>query len=117
MAATEALKFASSHARNDAPTYYLIATNAVKSYNDPTTPYDSASRRHRTAAVQRASMSTRYMEAMVYYNLLPKKAVDLDPKKKDYWTSLADEWRNKAMALREKSKTAASAPSPTKTAP
>jgi tetratricopeptide (TPR) repeat protein len=118
----EALEFANSSARNDAPTYYLIATNAwSKSYNDPTTSYDE-----RVAvvdlglqAVQRAvEIRTDYMEAMVYYNLLyrEKAKLDLDPKKKDYWTSLADEWRNKAMALREKSKAGSAAPSPTRTA-
>jgi len=119
----EALDFTNSYARNDAPIYYLIATNAwSKSYNDPTTPYEE-----RVAvvdlglqAVQRAvEVKSDYMEAMVYYNLLyrEKAKLDLDPKKKDYWTAQADEWRNKAMALRERSKTASSAPSPTKTAP
>jgi tetratricopeptide (TPR) repeat protein len=116
----EALEFANSYARNDASIYYLIATNAwSKSYNDPTTPYEE-----RLAvvdlgllAVQRAvEVKSDYMEAMVYYNLLyrEKAKLDLDPKKKDYWTAQADEWRNKAMALRERSKTASSAPSPTK---
>ena len=119
----EALEFANSYARNDAPTYYLIATNSwSKSYNDATTPYDE-----RVAvvdvgllAVQRAvEIKSNYMEAMVYYNLLyrEKAKLDLDPKKKDYWTSLADEWRNKAMALRERTKTGSPAPPATKTAP
>lgn len=118
----EALEFANSYARNDAPIYYLIATNAwSKSYNDPTTPYEE-----RVSvvdlglqAVQRAvEVKSDYMEAMVYYNLLyrEKAKLDLDPKKKDYWTAQADEWRNKAMALRERSKSASSAPSPTKNA-
>jgi tetratricopeptide (TPR) repeat protein len=118
----EALEFANSYARNDAPIYYLIATNAwSKSYNDPTTPYEE-----RVSvvdlglqAVQRAvEVKADYMEAMVYYNLLyrEKAKLDLDPKKKDYWTSQADEWRNKAMALRERNKPASPAPSPTKNA-
>lgn len=120
----EALEFANSYARNDAPIYYLIATNSwSKSYNDPTTPYEERVLVVDLGlqAVQRAvEVKPNYMEAMVYYNLLyrEKAKLDLDPKKKEFWTAQADEWRNKAMALREKSKTGSSspAPSPTKTA-
>lgn len=118
----DALDFANSFTRNDAPMYYLIGTNAwSKSYNDPTTAYDERVKVVDIGiqAIQRAvDIKSDYMEAMVYFNLLyrEKAKLDLDPKKKDYWTSLADEWRTKAMALRERQKAASSAPAPTKTA-
>jgi tetratricopeptide (TPR) repeat protein len=119
----DALDFANTYTRNDAPMYYLVATNAwSKSYNDPTTAYDERVGVVEIGlkAVQRAcEIKADYMEAMVYYNLLyrEKAKLDLDPKKKDYWNSLADEWRSKAMALMEKRKASSPAQPPaTKTA-
>jgi tetratricopeptide (TPR) repeat protein len=114
----DALDFANSYTHNDAPMFYLIGTNAwSKSYNDPTTAYDERVKVVDIGiqAVQRAcDLKPDYMEAMVYFNLLyrEKSKLDLDPKKKEYWTSLADEWRTKAMALMEKRK-ASSAAQPT----
>ncbi len=119
----DALDFANTYARNDASMFYLIGTNAwSKSYNDPTTAYDERVKVVDVGlqAVQRAcDLRADYMEAMVYFNLLyrEKAKLDLEPKKKDYWTSLADEWRNKAMALRERQKAASAPPAAaTKTA-
>jgi len=119
----DALEFANSYMRKDPAIYYLIGTNAwSKSYNDPTTSYEDRVQIVDLGlqAVQRAvDVKPDYMEAMVYYNLLyrEKAKLDLDPKKKDQWTALADEWRNKAMALRERQKAAAGAsPSATRTA-
>jgi tetratricopeptide (TPR) repeat protein len=119
----DALDFANTFARNDASMFYLVGTNAwSKSYNDPTTAYDERVKVVDIGiqAVQRAcDLKPDYMEAMVYFNLLyrEKAKLDLDPKKKDYWTSLADEWRNKAMALRERQKASSAAqPASTKTA-
>jgi tetratricopeptide (TPR) repeat protein len=119
----DALDYANSYARSDAAMFYLIATNAwSKSYNDPTTPYDERVKDVEIGlqAVQHAcDVKPDYMEAMVYYNLLyrEKAKLELDTKKKEYWTSLADEWRNKAMALRERQKaSSAAAPSTAKTA-
>jgi tetratricopeptide (TPR) repeat protein len=118
----DAYDFANSYARNDPAIYYLIGTNAwSKSYNDPTTPYDDRVKIVDIGlqAVQHAcDIKAEYMEAMAYCNLLyrEKAKLDLDPKKKDYWTSLADEWRAKTMAIMEKRKAASSTPAATKTA-
>lgn len=119
----DALDWANSHARNDASLYYLIATNAwSKSYNDPTTAFEERVKIVDLGlqAVQRAvEIRPEYMEAMVYYNLLYREKAKLDPneKQKAYWTSLADEWRSKAMALKDRQKgISSSQPAPAKTA-
>jgi len=121
----EAYAFADQYSGKDAKIYYTIATSAWgKSYGDPTTRYED-----RVAivdlglkAVQRAvDLRPDFSDAMVYFNLLyrEKAKVDLDPERQKQWLAQADEWRAKAIALREAQKakpgsTAASAAAPTK---
>ena len=119
----EALDWVGQFAPRDSGLYYLIATNAwSKSYNDPTTTFEDRVRIVDVGlqAVQRAiDVKPDYMEAMVYYNLLYREKAKLDPdeKKKEEYTAKADEWRGKALALRERQKTGSTAPGSTATKP
>ena len=105
-----AMAYADKYASGDAGAYYNIATNAWgKSYGDPTTPLAD-----RIAiidiglqAAQRAmAIKPDNADAMVYTNLLyrEKAKVDLDPARQKQWLALADEWRTKAIALRDRQK-------------
>jgi hypothetical protein len=99
-----------SKCRNDAQMYFTIGTNAwSKSYNDPTTTYEDRVKIVDLGiqAIQRAvETKADFWEAMGYYNLLyrEKAKLDLDPKVKEEWTKLADEWRARAIATKDKLK-------------
>ena len=119
----EALDWVGQFTPRDHGLYYLIATNAwSKSYNDPTTTFEDRVQIVDVGlqAVQRAvDVKPDYMEAMVYYNLLYREKAKLDPddKKKEEYTAKADEWRAKALALRERQKPGTTAPASTATKP
>lgn len=58
---------------------------------------------------QALDIRPEYFEAMVYYNLLYRQKADvtLDEAKKQEYMALANQWRDKAVALRKKSQAAA----------
>jgi hypothetical protein len=108
----EALEWINNNARKDAKLYYLIETNAWgRSYNDPTVSYEDRTKivdLGLVAGKRAVEVKPDYMEAMVYINLLYREKVklSLDPKEKEQFTKAADEWRQKALDLREKQKKA-----------
>lgn len=115
----QALDWVNSNARKDANLYYTIGTQAwQKSYTDPTITLDeriSAVDIGLDAMDHAVNVKPDYMEAMVYYNLLyrEKAKLTLDPKQKEELTAKADEWRKKAMELRERLKGKPAAPAAT----
>ncbi len=115
----DAMDWVNEHSRNDAQAYYNIGTQAwSKSYNDPTFKYEDRVKAVDIGlqALQRAvDIKPDYMEAMVYTGLLyrEKSKVELDPKQKDQWLAKANEWRDKALALRERQKAASARLAPT----
>jgi tetratricopeptide (TPR) repeat protein len=96
----------------DPQVFYAIGVACWdKSYNDPM--LDSVARGRVVdtglAATKRAlELKPDYFEAMAYYNLLfrEKAKLETDPEKAAEWTKLADEWMQKAIALREREKRA-----------
>jgi tetratricopeptide (TPR) repeat protein len=108
----EALQWINNNARKEAKLYYLVETNAWgRSYNDPTVTYEDRTRivdLGLDAGKRAVDVKPDYMEAMVYINLLYREKVklSLDPKEKEQFTKMADEWRQKALDLREKQKKA-----------
>lgn len=91
-----------------AEAYYTIAVEAWnKAYNDPT--IDPANRARIVdmglESIDRAVKArAEYFEAMVYYNLLYREKAKLvaDEAAKAQLTAKADEWQQKAIALRKK---------------
>lgn len=114
----DALDWANDHARKDAQLYYQVGTQAwSKSYNDPTVTLDDRIKIVDIGldAMQRAvEERPDYMEAMVYYNLLyrEKAKLTLDPKVKDQLLAKADEWRTKALELKDRQKQKPPTPQP-----
>jgi tetratricopeptide (TPR) repeat protein len=108
----DALQWINNNARKNAKLYYLIETNAWgRSYNDPTVSYEDRTKivdLGLDAGKRAVEAKPDYMEAMVYINLLYREKVklSLDPKEKEQFTKMADEWRQKALDLREKQKKA-----------
>ena len=108
----EALQWITNNARKEAKLYYLVETNAWgRSYNDPTITYEDRIKIvdiGLDAGKRAIDVKSDYMEAMVYINLLYREKVKLtlDPKEKDQFTKMADDWRQKALDLREKQKKA-----------
>lgn len=106
----DAFNFVADKAPRDAGLWYNVGTQAwSKSYNDPTVSFDDRVKVVDLGlqAMQRAVDSKPdYMEAMVYYNLLyrEKAKLTLDEKVKAELIAKANEWRDKALALKNKGK-------------
>jgi tetratricopeptide (TPR) repeat protein len=115
----DALNFVDNYGRHDPQLYYMIETQAwSRSYNDPTVTLEDRKQIvdiGLEAAQKAVDARADYMEAMVYYNLLyrEKAKLTLDPKEQDALKAKADEWRDKALAIRDKQKAASSKPVPT----
>jgi tetratricopeptide (TPR) repeat protein len=94
----------------DAEPHYLVAVYCWdKAYRDATLSPDQRNEYVELglSAIDRAvKLQPEYFEAMVYYNLLYREKAKLqkDDKAKQEYFDKAEEWRTKAMALREKLK-------------
>ncbi|MGE5235320.1 MAG: tetratricopeptide repeat protein [Acidobacteriota bacterium] len=114
----DALDFVDNYGRRDPQLYYTIETQAwSRSYNDPTVTLEDRKQvvdLGLQAAQKAVDARPDYMEAMVYYNLLyrEKAKLTLDPKEQDALKAKADEWRDKALAIRERQKAAGTKPLP-----
>ena len=114
----DAFDYVADKAPRDATLWYNVGTQAwSKSYNDPTVSFEDRVKVVDLGlqAMQRAvDNKPDYMEAMVYYNLLyrEKAKLVLDEKAKADLLAKANEWRDKALALKNKGKQ----PTPTSSA-
>jgi hypothetical protein len=94
----------------EAEPYYLVSVYCWdKANRDPSlTPEDRSQfvELGLTSVDKALKMQPEYFDAMVYYNLLYREKAKLqtDEKLKQEYFDKADEWRNKALALREKLK-------------
>jgi tetratricopeptide (TPR) repeat protein len=107
----EAYDWITSHIPNaDAEPYYLVSVYCWdKAYRDATLSPAERSKfveMGLAAADKALQLQPEYFEAMVYTNLLYREKAKLqtDEKQKQAYYDKAEEWRNKAMALREKLK-------------
>lgn len=116
----DALSFADNLRPKDPSAYYTVETQAwSKSYNDPTVTLEDRKKivdLGLVAAQKAVDSKADYMEAMVYFNLLyrEKAKLTLDPKEQDELKKKADEWRDKALAIRNKQKAGAAKPTASK---
>ncbi len=107
----EAYDWITTHIPNaDAEPYYLVSVYCWdKAYRDPTiSPQERAQYVDLglTSAAKALSMQPEYFDAMIYTNLLYREKAKLqtDEKLKQEYFDKADEFRNKALALRERLK-------------
>lgn len=107
----EAYDWIENHIPNKDPeAYYLVGVYCWdKAYRDPTISMQvrgEFTELGLTAEAKALQLQPEYFEAMVYTNLLyrEKAKQQLDDKTKQQYFDKAEEWRTKAMALREKQK-------------
>lgn len=104
----DALARARRAPRPDPTTLYSIGVAAwARSYSDPMLDYQARAQVVEVgldATKQALDVKPDYFEAMAYYNLLFREKAKLatDPLEAQKWFALAEEWTQKAIALRER---------------
>src|SRR5687767_5248299 len=106
----DAFEWTQRHAARDPQVLYSIAVACwAQSYNDPMLSVEQRTQIVDTgldAAKRAIEIKPDYFEAMAYYNLLfrEKAKLETDPLKAQEYYAQAEEWVQKALAVRERQK-------------